>query len=112
MANSIVDAVFRILGHHYLGREDLVQVHGASPKLTLIVGDDIVTTGQVSVMPREPAVFDRRTAVRSGSAAASTHVALASPYTGEMCTSCNGFRMVKSGTCSTCQDCSATSGCS
>tara|TARA_R110002167_G_scaffold9653_3_gene44737 strand:+ start:1802 stop:2134 length:333 start_codon:yes stop_codon:yes gene_type:complete len=33
-------------------------------------------------------------------------------YTGEFCDQCFGVRMVKSGTCSTCQECGATTGCS
>jgi ribonucleoside-diphosphate reductase alpha chain len=105
MANSIVDAVFRILGHHYLGREELVQVHGESPKVTLVVRDDVAAAGQV-------AVAQKSSTAAASAESSSTHVSMASPYTGDMCTSCNGFRMVKSGTCSTCQDCSATSGCS
>lgn len=33
-------------------------------------------------------------------------------FTGEMCESCGGANMVRSGTCSTCLDCGSTSGCS
>ena len=33
-------------------------------------------------------------------------------YSGEACPHCQGQRMVRSGTCATCQDCGTTSGCS
>lgn len=33
-------------------------------------------------------------------------------YSGDTCPQCQGTRMVRSGTCSTCQDCGGTSGCS
>ena len=33
-------------------------------------------------------------------------------YTGEACTVCGSVAMVRSGTCATCQDCGATTGCS
>jgi hypothetical protein len=31
-------------------------------------------------------------------------------FTGSVCGSCGGFRMVRTGTCETCQDCTQTSG--
>lgn len=33
-------------------------------------------------------------------------------YTGDQCDNCNSMRMVHTGTCNTCQDCSTTTGCS
>jgi len=33
-------------------------------------------------------------------------------YTGEFCDQCFGVRMIKTGTCSTCQECGVTTGCS
>lgn len=38
--------------------------------------------------------------------------AKASGYTGDACSHCGSFRVVRSGTCSTCHDCQRTSGCS
>ena len=38
--------------------------------------------------------------------------ARAAGFTGELCASCGGANMVRSGTCSTCVDCGSTSGCS
>lgn len=32
-------------------------------------------------------------------------------YTGDVCPSCGGLRMKRSGTCTTCEDCGSTSGC-
>lgn len=36
----------------------------------------------------------------------------AAAYTGEMCDFCFNFRMIRTGTCSTCLDCGGSSGCS
>ena len=35
-----------------------------------------------------------------------------SGYTGNVCTSCGGVRMIRAGTCELCQDCGSTTGCS
>lgn len=35
----------------------------------------------------------------------------ATGFTGEVCNDCGGLRMVRSGACSTCQDCGASGGC-
>ena len=32
-------------------------------------------------------------------------------FTGDMCDSCGGVRMVRTGTCATCMDCGTTGGC-
>lgn len=37
---------------------------------------------------------------------------IAAGYTGDTCATCNGMRLVRSGTCSTCMDCGSTTGCS
>ncbi len=36
---------------------------------------------------------------------------ISSGYTGDMCDICGGVRMVRTGTCQTCQDCFAQTGC-
>lgn len=38
--------------------------------------------------------------------------AVGSGYTGDSCEICGSLRIVKSGTCGTCQDCGSTTGCS
>lgn len=42
----------------------------------------------------------------------STQAARASGYTGDICSHCNGSRMVRNGACLLCQDCATSSGCS
>jgi hypothetical protein len=37
--------------------------------------------------------------------------AQAEAFTGEVCDGCGGFRVVRTGKCSTCQDCGTTGGC-
>lgn len=39
-------------------------------------------------------------------------LAIAQGFTGDSCDRCGGTRMLRSGTCLTCQDCGATTGCS
>jgi len=98
MATSIVDAVFRELAYHYLGRDDLVQVPDERPA----VERSVPSAAKRSVL----------STTAQSAPVESTHVAFASPYTGDMCPGCNGFRMVRSGTCAVCEDCSTTTGCS
>ena len=90
IANSIIDAIFRILAYHYLGRKDLVQ----NPSGQEVLSGNIAV-GKVS----EPSKRENPI----------NHIA--SNSNGDTCIACGGV-MVKSGTCSRCLNCGETSGCS
>lgn len=100
MASSIIDAIFKILAFHYLGREDLVQVPEPAPlRISVASLTDPHTSaggaGKQEVLRPSVARPER----------------MASVSAGETCTNCGGI-MVKSGTCATCISCGSTSGCS
>ena len=49
----------------------------------------------------------------NGSVSATVAVSVSlSAYTGDVCPTCGGSRMVRRGTCSCCEDCGTTTGCS
>jgi ribonucleoside-diphosphate reductase alpha chain len=90
IANSIIDAIFRILAYHYLGRKDLVQNPSEQEVLSAINASGKVT---------EPGMRENPINL------------IASNSNGDTCIACGGV-MVKSGTCSRCLNCGETSGCS
>ena len=100
MANSIIDAVFRVLAAHYLHDDSLAQVKfDTQPKL-LDVEDDEVNgkaadrvIGDFAPKPVSPAPAKEPTPVN----------------TGETCTACGG-QLVMTGTCRTCTSCGSTDG--
>ncbi len=121
MANSIVDAVFRILGHHYLGREELVQIKSPAPHVISVPAGETVVVAERTPEPSGPAALPGGAGVTRGSGAVPSSgtsvtptptAALASPYTGDICPNCSSMRMIKSGTCAVCQECATTTGCS
>lgn len=93
MATSILDAVGRILGYDYIGREDLVQVPSA---------------------PAGPATGMR--SVDGAAAEAAAAVVVADPTGGRTtgdggaCPNC-GHTMIRTGTCTTCPVCGTNTGC-
>ena len=141
MATSILDYIFRELAVSYLGRYDLAQVQpsqaldamGPEPEY---VGEE--DSGQVhyaapSAIPPKASAPAAATAVTrvlepvgavattpSGSAqpvkgqivAAKAREAIAKGYSGDACTQCGQFTLVRNGTCLKCDSCGTTSGCS
>jgi ribonucleoside-diphosphate reductase alpha chain len=140
MATSILDYIFRELAVSYLGRYDLAQVQpsqaldamGPEPEY---VGEE--DSGEVHIVatalppkagtPATPAITTRvlepvgavgSAAVAAGTpakgqiVAAKTREALAKGYSGDACTQCGGFTLVRNGTCLKCDSCGTTSGCS
>ncbi len=55
---------------------------------------------------------DRPPAVRNAPARPTPTPAKAAGYSGEICSKCQGQRLVRAGTCQTCLDCGETTGCS
>lgn len=85
---SPVDYMFRVLGHEYLGRSDLVHVKEAVPART--------NEGRKQLSQEERAIAEAK----------------AKGYTGEKCPSCTSMRLKRNGTCALCEDCGSTTGCS
>jgi ribonucleoside-diphosphate reductase alpha chain len=94
---SLLDAIFRHLAIDYLGMDKLAHV----PK-------DEPTAGQVDQIAE---------AIRGSAIIIATEeerrslLARHAGYTGSLCGQCGSTRVVRSGSCVTCQDCGSTSGC-
>lgn len=99
MATSIIDAIFKILAFHYLGRDDLVQVPEPQP-----------IRAAIDTTSRETDVRDSGATTISSPVAPSEPPATTTHRSGQMCTDCGG-EMVRSGTCYRCINCGATTGC-
>jgi len=140
MATSILDYIFRELAVSYLGRYDLAQVQpsqavdamGPDPEYiaeelgevhyvpTPAIPPKAGTPTSTAVVARvsEPvgAVASAPTpvgTVAKGQAVASkAREAIAKGYSGDACTQCGQFTLVRNGTCLKCDSCGATSGCS
>ncbi len=112
MSTSILDYVFRVLGYEYLGREDLVHVRTGQEmvqKFIDIEGKSIPTeqTTIKEALPKQAPVFDPQAAK-----ADQTEKAKSMGYTGDQCGSCSSMRVIRNGSCTVCQDCGTTTGCS
>ena len=139
MATSILDYIFRELAVSYLGRYDLAQVQpsqaldamGPEPEY---VGEEdsgeVHYAAPVAIAPRasspsaaalvtrvpEPvgAVASAPSSgpVKGQIVAAKAREAIAKGYSGDACTQCGQFTLVRNGTCLKCDSCGTTSGCS
>ncbi len=127
-ATSILDYVFRSIGYDYLNRTDFVhvkavdEVHPAKPiSSTISTSPRAQATNRVSaersptsemqesVVAREKTGLEAKTAVGGN---AKVKEARAKGYTGEQCGYCNSMRVKRNGSCTVCEDCGTTSGCS
>jgi ribonucleotide reductase alpha subunit len=139
MATSILDYIFRELAVSYLGRYDLAQVQPSQaldamgPEPEYIGEEDsgeVHYVAPVAIAPRasspsaaalvtrvpEP-VGAVASAQSTGPAkgqivAAKAREAIAKGYSGDACTQCGQFTLVRNGTCLKCDSCGTTSGCS
>jgi len=136
-ATSILDYVFRSIGYDYLNRTDFVHVaavdentngeNAAQPELTSKKIDDIDATPVIKEVAGKEAVIPAATmaaetvAVQeplpvlnggSGLAVVTKSNAKQFGYTGEQCAMCESVRVKRNGSCTVCDDCGATSGCS
>jgi ribonucleotide reductase alpha subunit len=106
MADSVVDAVARVLGHYFLGRDDLVQIKGGA-KATIVysnpTSDASSSFGDALDHPGDakPALSD----------AAHTPIAPERLYD-RVCASCGSTHMERAGSCFVCRTCGETTGCS
>lgn len=134
-ATSVLDYVFRSLGYDYLGRKDFVHkkavdddypqsegIHNSTvpPQTTkkeIEIKENNFKTNNANVQSSEKAEegyvsVEELISSIEGSAKKITSTAQGLGYTGETCPACGSIRMRRSGTCSVCEDCGATTGCS
>jgi ribonucleoside-diphosphate reductase alpha chain len=140
MATSILDYIFRELAVSYLGRYDLAQVQpsqavdamGPEPEFVAEETMEVRTytapkaiapassspsTG-TAVVTRVPEPVGAVTTMSAGGpakgqiVAAKAREAIAKGYSGDACTQCGQFTLVRNGTCLKCDSCGTTSGCS
>ncbi len=137
MATSILDYIFRELAVSYLGRYDLAQVQpsqaldamGPEPEFVAEEDSGEVTYVTPAIPPKAgtpvaTAVVTRvpepvgavaaasATPARGQIVAAKAREAIAKGYSGDACTQCGQFTLVRNGTCLKCDSCGTTSGCS
>lgn len=86
-ATSLIDAIFRILGFHYLGRTDFLQVKPSEDVL-----NDMNDAKKVTMLKDKPKAVTT-----------SDHVP---------CSECGGIEFLRTGTCYVCITCGASQGCS
>jgi ribonucleoside-diphosphate reductase alpha chain len=140
-ATSIIDWIWRDIGINYLGREDLAHVTpdesestsvgpGGETAPTINVGPVTINVADASDADLEkvlagafhvPTIKPGAVYV-AGSMNAPTYettvlpdqraVAKMSGYTGDCCSNCSSFTMVRNGTCLKCEMCGETTGCS
>jgi ribonucleoside-diphosphate reductase alpha chain len=129
-ATSILDYVFRSIGYDYLGWTDFVHVkavdeiatngkngHHAEDEIVNKndVLDDIVINNESSENEQDSNIdtenadsgLKRKTQVDM-----KTRDAKRFGYTGEQCSNCGSIRVKRNGSCTVCEDCGETSGCS
>nr|WP_250807355.1 vitamin B12-dependent ribonucleotide reductase [Neorhizobium tomejilense] len=124
-STSVIDYVFRELAVSYLGRNDLAHVDMSDITETAI-GRDIKegrtrlvsagwTRGQDLARLTDVPTAERAIEAPTAKAAAMSSRrgnAILQGYTGNECTECHNFTMVRNGTCEKCVTCGNTSGCS
>lgn len=100
-ATSILDYIFRELAIHYLNRLDLAHVTPVEEDFTKPSAPDKSETTEriekIKVLSTHEDIIDQ--ARNLG-------------YTGDCCTECGSFRMIRNGTCLKCDQCGTTTGCS
>ncbi len=101
-STSILDFVFRSLGYEYLNRRDLVHV----------IPDERPTDISREKASDEQSQPDKKLTEFNKGSDPKTLAAKSKGYTGEQCGSCGSMRVRQNGTCTVCDDCGVTSGCS
>jgi ribonucleoside-diphosphate reductase alpha chain len=123
-ATSILDFVFRYLGYEYMGRTDFVHVKPLE-EVTELKSKMIVQTSLAQSTPKPieeihhtlaSTELDEKPNYKSppGYNASNGKVSEAKTkgYTGESCRECGSMKVRRNGTCTLCEDCGSTSGCS
>jgi ribonucleotide reductase alpha subunit len=102
MADSVPDALARILGHFYLNRNDLVQVPGPAPTMGH-AGGATVRELTSTVSPSSDEVDKAKLIVAKGEG---------KRVYGLRCSSCGSSNLIQAGSCHVCGECGETTGCS
>ena len=134
MSTSIIDYLFRKLAVRYLGRYDLAQIkpemHVTAVAATVPEYEAEEEAAVIVHAPVSPAGTNG--VVHANGHHGGNGVVLLTPpssrvgaqmlvraeqsrlqgYTGDCCSNCQGFKVRRNGTCTVCEDCSSTSGCS
>ena len=111
MATSIVDYLFRELGIQYLGRDDLAQVSEEDLDAMPISRPEATPDGIVR-HEGEKRDIQLTLNVSESDDQIRMRVAKERGFTGDICATCGGSRMQRSGTCLKCAECGSTTGCS
>lgn len=126
-STSILDYVFRSIGYDYLNRTDFVHVKAVdevpAKPASLIPPPAVPATQPVAKASQSDSAlkleFSEATVVpvTNGSGGANgsyskVREAKAKGYTGEQCSYCSSMRVKRNGSCTVCEDCGTTSGCS
>jgi ribonucleoside-diphosphate reductase alpha chain len=114
-ATSLIDFIFRDLAINYLGREDLAHVHPEVNSLTDIgrgsaEGTMIEEVDEAEIEAAAAAALPAPQAFRADPVSDAKKEARNNGYTGDTCTNCNSFRVIRTGTCASCQDCGTSIG--
>jgi ribonucleoside-diphosphate reductase alpha chain len=139
MSTSVIDYIFRELAITYLGRYDLGQVVPDEELRGDEVGkqgkqDEIISTTNLAEIPIKPIietiseikpmpislsnVIQANEAKQKSASATLTlekdkrELAKIQGYTGDSCSECGSFQMVRNGSCLKCNSCGSTTGCS
>ncbi|MBR9703212.1 vitamin B12-dependent ribonucleotide reductase, partial [Candidatus Woesearchaeota archaeon] len=116
-STSVLDFIFRALGYEYLGRDDLVHIKPVEKQTRLAENSlsDEKTLGPVSGATADTkaptSVKDKAIRKKLSEEDAKFSEARLKGYTGEQC-GCGSMRVRRNGTCTVCEDCGSTSGCS
>lgn len=110
-STSILDFVFRSLGHHYLEMESFLHV---KPRVMDDNGKKDGDIGPSDVLPpsNEKDSVEPVLTTQSNSGKKMVFQSKMAGYTGDSCSSCGSMRLRRNGTCTVCDDCGSTSGCS
>ncbi|SDH37666.1 ribonucleoside-diphosphate reductase class II [Bradyrhizobium ottawaense] len=120
-ATSIVDFIFRDLAISYLDRDDLAHVtpeesghtamgSGVEPEKPTVSVSNIVINATSEMSDDQLAKVVET--VKASALPDQRAVAKMSGFTGDCCTNCSSFTMVRNGTCLKCDTCGETTGCS
>ncbi len=126
-STSILDYVFRSIGYDYLKRTDFVHVKAVDEVSENGNGNGSKKAKPVeSVLPTLHLDFDNPVLTdlvaetvesisnthSNGGTKSKVYEAKAKGYTGEQCSNCASMRVKRNGSCTVCDDCGTTSGCS
>lgn len=109
-ATSIIDYIFRVLGYEYLNRTDFVHIKP-------IEGEDLygeqkkIVEGTLETNPKSKSMEEMDIPMHSEDEL-KIKMAKDKGYTGDQCSGCGSMKVKRNGSCTLCEDCGTTSGCS